>query len=147
MFRDVRCFFYIKKNNWGTIRNFRMVRWAAKVGYKLYPSLKCYENCAENITLDDCCRNCNCRWINESVRLQNSCKIDYFNKIIIKSLCIWIFFCIFARNCVNRKSRRDHRLLMGKDIENYNNSKKEQAKHEQKGNRPSGRRCCEGGWL
>ena len=24
------------------------------------------------------------------------------------------FFCIFARNCVNGKSRRDHRLLMGK---------------------------------
>ena len=46
-------------------------------------------------------------------------KIDYFNKIIIKSLCMWIFFCIFARNCVNGKSRRDHRLLMGKQDKGF----------------------------
>ena len=55
----------------------------------------------------------------KSERKQNSCKIDYFNKIIIKSLCIWIFFCIFARNCVNGESRRDHRLLMGKQDKGF----------------------------
>ena len=46
-------------------------------------------------------------------------KIDDFNKFFIKSLCIWIFFCIFARNCVNGKSRRDHRLLMGKQDKGF----------------------------
>ena len=31
-------------------------------------------------------------------------KIDYFNKKFIKSLCMWIFFCIFARNSrINNK--------------------------------------------
>ena len=30
-----------------------------------------------------------------------------------------IFFCNFARNCVNWESRRDHRLLMGKQNKGF----------------------------